>query len=99
MNHGPLCKAVILLCATAAVAWPQDRQSPFPGPEAQFQTLSPSHQTQGTQSGPPAPQLPAQDANEFVNQAIDHEMAAQAHDHTRWRYHYHREDEKNNSDR
>ena len=49
--------------------------------------------------GPPAlPPLP-QDANEYVTHAIEHELAAQTADHIHWRYHYHREDEKNNTDR
>jgi hypothetical protein len=105
MTHGPLCKAAILLCVTAAVAWPQSLPSPTPGPEAQFQSprsqAAPSQvqQTPGPQLVPSAlPPLP-QDANEYVSQAIEHELAAQAADHVHWRYHYHREDEKNNTDR
>lgn len=104
MDHGPLCKAVILSCLTAAVAWPQSLPLPTPGPETQFQsprsqTPSQLQPTPGPQLGLPAlPPLP-QDANEYVSQAIEHELAAQASDHAHWRYHYHREDEKNNTDR
>jgi hypothetical protein len=105
MNHGPLCKAVILLCVTAAVAWPQSLPLPTPGPEAQFQSphnQAPPSQVQQTPAAqlalPALPPLP-QDANEYVSQAIEHELAEQASDHARWRYHYHREDEKNNTDR
>jgi hypothetical protein len=105
MNHGPLGKAVILVCVTAAVAWPQSLPLPTPGPETQFQTphrqASPaqSQQAPGPQlASPTLPPLP-QDANEYVRQAIEHELAAQAGDHVHWRYHYHREDEKNNADR
>jgi len=46
----------------------------------------------------PIPKLPA-DANEFVRQAIYHSIEVETNDHTRWRYHFHREDEKNNYDR
>src|SRR5438270_408379 len=46
----------------------------------------------------PAPSLPA-DANQFVRQAIYHSIEAEKNDHTRWRYLFHREDEKNNYDR
>jgi hypothetical protein len=47
----------------------------------------------------PAPaSLPA-NANEYVRQMIDNELAELNRDHTHWRYHHHREDEKNNYDR
>jgi hypothetical protein len=42
--------------------------------------------------------LPA-DPNVYVTQAIGHEIAALDKDHTYWRYHLHREDDKNNFDR
>jgi hypothetical protein len=70
------------------------------------QSTSPS----STQSGavepaqPPQPQdaaalppLPP-NANDYVRQMIQHEFAQQDQDHTHWRYHLHREDEKNNKD-
>jgi hypothetical protein len=46
----------------------------------------------------PAPSLPA-DPNQFVRQAVYHSIEAEKNDHTRWRYLFHREDEKNNYDR
>jgi hypothetical protein len=48
---------------------------------------------------PAAPTPLPQNANDYVRQMIDHELAALSHDHTHWRYHLHREDEKNNYDR
>jgi hypothetical protein len=47
---------------------------------------------------PALPPLP-QDANEYVRQAIQHELEEQDRDHTHWRYHFHREDEKSSYDR
>jgi hypothetical protein len=44
------------------------------------------------------PPLP-KDANQFVRDAIKHQMEADAADHTHWRYHIHREDEKGSQDR
>ncbi len=45
-----------------------------------------------------SPALPS-DPNLFVRQAIHHSIEAEKNDHTRWRYRFHREDEKNNYDR
>src|SRR5215831_6126553 len=47
---------------------------------------------------PVRPPLP-QDANEYLRQAIQHELAEQDRDRTHWRYHFHREDEKYSYDR
>jgi hypothetical protein len=44
------------------------------------------------------PPLP-KDANQFVKDAIKHQQEADATDHTHWRYHIHREDEKGSQDR
>ena len=46
----------------------------------------------------PNPALPS-DPNQFVRQAIYHSIEAEKNDRTRWRYRFHREDEKNNYDR
>jgi hypothetical protein len=43
-------------------------------------------------------QLP-KDANQYVREIIDHEIAVENNDHSHWRYHLHREDEKSNLDR
>ncbi|HEX7285585.1 MAG TPA: hypothetical protein VF532_05350 [Candidatus Angelobacter sp.] len=39
------------------------------------------------------------DATQYVREVIEHEIAVENNDHTHWRYHLHREDEKNNLDR
>jgi len=44
------------------------------------------------------PDLP-KDANQLVRDAIKHQLEADAADHTHWRYHIHREDEKGSQDR
>jgi hypothetical protein len=44
------------------------------------------------------PPLP-KDATQFVKDAIKHQIEADAADHTHWRYHIHREDEKGSQDR
>src|SRR5260370_11976410 len=91
----------------AATAAGEESQVPVP------QTLIPqNHVPQNHVPQNQAPQTPAQDlsilpeptplpqnANEYVRQAIEHEVAELDRDHTHWRYHLHREDEKNNVDR
>jgi hypothetical protein len=99
MNIGPLWKAVILLFVTAAVATPQEQNAVMPETAAQFQTGQPHTPPAAQAHSPLAPPSLPQDANAYVSQAIEHELAVQASDHTHWRYHYHREDEKNNTDR
>ena len=44
------------------------------------------------------PPLP-KDANQLVRDAIKHQMEADAADHTHWRYHIHKEDDKGSQDR
>lgn len=44
------------------------------------------------------PPLP-KDANQLVKDAIKHQIEAEAADHTHWRYHIHKEDEKGSQDR
>ena len=44
------------------------------------------------------PPLP-QDATQYVRETIKYQMAADAADHTHWRYHIHREDDKGAQDR
>jgi hypothetical protein len=48
-----------------------------------------------TDTLPPLPK----DANQLVRDAIKHQIEADAADHTHWRYHIHREDEKGSQDR
>lgn len=47
---------------------------------------------------PQSPPLP-KDATQYVHQVIRYELDGEAHDHSYWRYHAHREDEKSNADR
>jgi hypothetical protein len=86
MNLVALGKTFVLVCLTAALAVPQERV---------FSGSGFSAEQQQTPQRQPLPQSP----NEYVQQALDHELAAQDGDHTHWRYHFHREDEKNNYDR
>ena len=44
------------------------------------------------------PPLP-KDANQLVKDAIKHQIAADAADHTHWRYHIHKEDDRGSQDR
>src|ERR1700748_2074751 len=44
------------------------------------------------------PPLP-KDANQLVRDAIKHQIETDAADHTHWRYHIHREDEKGSQER
>jgi hypothetical protein len=46
----------------------------------------------------PPPPLP-QDANQYIREIVKHEIAADATDHSHWRYRIHREDEKGSQDR
>src|SRR5262245_45980920 len=109
MNYGPLCKAVFLLFVTAAVPTPQNQPSPVLGTEPQVETqpsqVPPSQPTPGEAEPGPVPSSPPALAplppnpSEYVRQAIDNEIATLDRDRTFWRYHLHREDEKNNVDR
>ena len=55
---------------------------------------------QGRTTGPEAPLPPLpQDANQYLREVVKHEMAADANDHSHWRYRIHREDEKGSQDR
>jgi len=46
----------------------------------------------------PLPPLP-NDANQFVRDTIQNELKSQDNDHTHWRYHLHKEEERGNQDR
>jgi hypothetical protein len=90
MKSLTLGRTVALLCLIAALAVPQGQVSSVQTPDA-FDPFQPL----GSLSPAPLPQNP----NEYVEQALEHELAVQAHDHSRWHYHVHREDQKNNYDR
>ncbi len=104
MNPRPLLRAVLFSCAIAVLATGQNRPA-APAAETQFQRpqtaipSAPAAPTQAPQAGPVALVPLPHSANEYVRQAIDHELAEQTRDLTHWRYHDHREDEKNNADR
>ena len=54
------------------------------------------------QPAPSTPRLPAplpQNANDYIRQAVEHELAEQDRDHSHWRYLLHREDDKGTQDR
>jgi hypothetical protein len=53
---------------------------------------------QGQTTQESLPPLP-KDANQFVKDTIKHQLEADAADHTHWRYHIHREDDKGAQDR
>ncbi|HWG51496.1 MAG TPA: hypothetical protein VN669_17475 [Candidatus Acidoferrales bacterium] len=67
---------------------------------AQISQATPGQQGQHGESAaePETPPLP-KDATQFVREVIRHELDAEEHDHSHWRYRAHREDEKSNSDR
>lgn len=54
-----------------------------------------SHEQQSPAQKPPLPS----DANAFVREVIHYELDMDAKDHSHWRYHAHREDDKSNYDR
>jgi len=59
-------------------------------------SLAPALQGQTTvEALPPLPK----DANQYVREAIKHQLDADATDHSHWRYHIHREDDKGSQDR
>jgi hypothetical protein len=66
------------------------------------QTQQPSEQ-QPNEQHPAIPETQQQplpkDATDYVREVIHHELDMEARDHTFWRYHAHREDEKQNYDR
>jgi hypothetical protein len=52
-------------------------------------------QSPATDTQPPLPQ----DATQYVRETIKHQMEADAADHTHWRYHIHKEDDRGSQDR
>lgn len=86
MRPGFSLTAMVLLVAMSPPAFPQNSFVPAPS-----QTQAP-----GSQRVPEA--LPT-DPNQYVRQVIEHELQEQDRDHSLWRYHIHREDDKNNQDR
>lgn len=53
----------------------------------------------GSMQGSTAPNHLPSDANEYIRESIEHELAEQQRDHTHWRHNLHHEDERNNYDR
>src|SRR5215472_13229744 len=93
MNPRYLLQALVFSYAMLAAAAAQNQVS-VPHSAAGSQNQAPAP----TQTAPALPPLP-QDANQYVRQAIQHELAEQDRDHTHWRYHIHREDKKYSYDR
>lgn len=90
MNPWRLSHLVLLFSLAAALAGAQN-QPPRPQETPPAQT-APAAQ--------PTPQEPLpQNANEYIRQALDHELAEQDRDHSHWRYSLHREDDKGTQDR
>src|SRR5262249_25169218 len=90
MNPGRLLLAILVLSFAAALAGAQNQ--PRPQEPALAQPQQPA-----TASATPEP-LP-QNANDYIRQAVEHELAEQDRDHSRWRYSLHREDDKGTQDR
>jgi hypothetical protein len=69
------------------------------------QNQPPRAQAASPQQQQPAPSTPwlqeplPQNANDYIRQAVDHELAEQDRDHSHWRYLLHREDDKGTQDR
>jgi hypothetical protein len=93
MNPRHLVLVLVFSYAMVAAAASQN-QVPASTPAAGAQNQPPAQ----TPAAPALPPLP-QDANQYVRQAIQNELAEQDRDHTHWRYHIHREDKKYNYDR
>jgi len=83
MRPGLLLTAIVFLGGVSTLTFAQNPSAPR---EAQPPA---SAQLAGLPANP----------NDYVRKAIAHELEEQDHDHTLWRYHLHREDEKNNVDR
>lgn len=86
MRPGPSLSAIVLLGAMSPLALPQAPSAP-----ATSRTQVPGKPTTSAA-------LPA-NPNEYVRQVVAHELEEQDRDHSMWRYHIHREDDKNNQDR
>jgi hypothetical protein len=94
MNSWRLLHATLVFSVIAAAAASAQNQPSHPteAPAAQPQQTAPAAQ--------PTPQEPLpQNANDFIRQAVEHELAEQDRDHTHWRYSLHREDDKGTQDR
>lgn len=92
MSFRDLLHAIPVFALTAVVAVAQN-QPPHPKEAASPQAQQPAS------SVPQAPEPLPQNPNDFIRQAVEHELAAQDGDHTHWRYHFHREDDKDSYDR
>jgi hypothetical protein len=94
MNSWRFLHAMLGFAIAAAMAAAQNQPShPPEAPAAQ-----PQQQT--APAAQPAAQEPLpQNANDYIRQALEHELAEQDRDHTHWRYSLHREDDKGTQDR
>src|SRR5215472_9466911 len=92
MSSRHLLHAISVLGLTAAVAVAQN-QPPRP------QDTTASQPQQPAPSTPQAQEPLPQNANDYIRQAVTHELEVQDRDHSHWRYSFHREDDKGTQDR
>jgi hypothetical protein len=92
MSSRHLLHAISVFALAAAVAVAQN-QPPRPQEAASPQPQQPAPSATPVQE--PLPQNP----NEYVRQAVTHELDVQDRDHSHWRYSLHREDDKGSQDR
>jgi hypothetical protein len=94
MNSWRLLHSIVVFSIATALAGAQNQAShPPEGAPTQTQQAAPGAQ-------PAAPQEPLpQNANDYIRQAVEHELAEQDRDHSHWRYSLHREDDKGTQDR
>jgi len=92
-----LCAAMLLPLCVMAQQRPKAPQH-RPALTAQNQKPGTAPDEREAPAKPQTPPLPT-DATQFVREVIRHELATEAQDHSHWRYHAHREDEKSNYDR
>jgi hypothetical protein len=91
MSSRHFLHAIAVFVLTAAALAQNQPPRPQETPAPQPQQLAPT--TQPVQE--PLPQ----NANDYIRQALEHELAEQDRDHSHWRYLLHREDDKGTQDR
>jgi len=93
MNSWRVLHATLVFSIAAATAGAQNQPlHPQDTPPVQTPQVAPAAQA--------TPQEPLpQNANDYIRQAVQHELAEQDSDHSHWRYSLHREDDKGTQDR
>ncbi|HMF89190.1 MAG TPA: hypothetical protein VKL40_01000 [Candidatus Angelobacter sp.] len=90
MNPRHLLHTMAVLSFATTIAGAQNQPS---------RPREPAAAQQPAPSAVPTPEPLPQNANDFIRQAVDHELAEQDRDHSHWRYLLHREDDKGTQDR